>query len=296
MFLISYIFGALIIASPMLDPPILAPPILAAPMLAVPMLAPPMLAVPIVVLHGVASSAPNMDIFSSWLETTFNTKVFNIEIGNGFKTSLYSPLTDQLTELCSTLYKIDELKDGFNFIGMSQGGLLARGYTEQCNKYPVLNLITMVSPHGGVIEDINIDMYSSFSQKHLSIASYWRDPKKLDIYLDKCSYLPILNNEKNTLISDLQLTNIKSLKNFILIWSENDDVVKPPESGKFSFYDTNYNIIDIEETLIYKEDLLGLKYLDEKNSFHIHETNCTHVQHRDPICFPQLYTIFKLYL
>ena len=69
MFLISYIFGALIIASPMLAPP---------------MLASPMLAVPIVVLHGVASSAPNMDIFSSWLETTFNKKVFNIEIGNGF--------------------------------------------------------------------------------------------------------------------------------------------------------------------------------------------------------------------
>ena len=40
MFLISYIFGALIIASPML--------------------ASPMLAVPIVVLHGVASSAPNI--------------------------------------------------------------------------------------------------------------------------------------------------------------------------------------------------------------------------------------------
>ena len=78
MFLISYIFGALIIASPMLAVPILAVPILAAPILAVPMLAPPMLAVPIVVLHGVASSAPNMDIFSSWLETTFNTKVFNI--------------------------------------------------------------------------------------------------------------------------------------------------------------------------------------------------------------------------
>lgn len=251
---------------------------------------------PIVVLHGVASSAPNMNEFSSWLETIFNTKVFNIELGNGFKTSLYSPLTEQLNELCLTIYAIDELKNGFNFIGMSQGGLLARGYTEQCNKYPVLNLITMVSPHGGVIEDINIDMYLSFAQKHLSIASYWRDPKNLDNYLDKCSYLPIINNEKNTLISHVQLKNIKSLKNFILIWSENDDVVNPPESGKFSFYDYDYNIIDIEKTLLYKEDLLGLKYLDEKNGFHIHETNCTHVQHRDPICFPQLYNILKLYL
>ena len=256
----------------------------------------PLTAQPIVVLHGVASSAPNMNVFSDWLEKSFNTKVFNIEIGNGFKTSLCSPLIEQLNELCSTIYAIDELKDGFNFIGMSQGGLLARGYTEQCNKYHVLNLITMVSPHGGVIEEINIDMYSGFWQKHISVASYWRDPHNLDNYIDKCSYLPIINNEKITLISEIQKKNIKSLKNFILIWSENDDVVNPPESGKFSFYDYNYNIIDIEETLLYKEDLLGLKYLDKKNGFHIHETNCTHVQHRDPICFYQLYNIFKLYL
>ena len=69
---------------------------------------------PIVVLHGVASSAPNMNDFSAWLETTFNTKVFNIELGNGFKTSLYSPLTAQLNELCSTIYAIEALKDGFN--------------------------------------------------------------------------------------------------------------------------------------------------------------------------------------
>ena len=251
---------------------------------------------PTVVLHGVASSSPNMNVFSNWIEKTFNTKVFNIEIGNGFKTSLYSPLSEQLNDLCLTIYTNDELKNGFNFIGMSQGGLLARGYTEQCNKYPVLNLITMVSPHGGVIENINIDMYSVFWQKQLSIASYWRDPHNLNNYLDKCSYLPILNNEKITLISELQIKNIKSLKNFILIWSKNDNVVDPPESGKFSFYDYNYNVIDIEETFLYKDDLLGLKYLDDKNKFHIHETNCTHVQHRDPICFLQLYNILKLYL
>lgn len=251
---------------------------------------------PIVVLHGIASSAPNMNAFSSWLESTFYTKVFNIEIGDGFTTSLYSPLTEQLKELCSTLYAIDELKNGFNFIGMSQGGLMARGYTEQCNKFPVINLITMASPHGGIIENINIDMYSDFWQNHLSVASYWRNPKELASYIDKCSYLPMLNNEKFTLIAELQIKNIKSLNNFILIWSKNDDVLNPPESGKFSFYDDNYTIIDIKETRLYKEDLLGLKYLDEKNAFHIHETNCTHVQHRDPICFSQLYSIFKIYL
>ena len=255
-----------------------------------------LVSIPTVVLHGIASSASNMDNFSNWIETSFNTKVFNIEIGDGFKTSIYSPLTNQLVELCSTIYENEELKHGFNFIGMSQGGLLARGYAEQCNKYQVVNLITLVSPHGGVIYDFNWYAYSSFLQNHLSIAGYWRNPTELDKYLDKCSYLPVINNEKNTSVSDIQKTNIKSLKNFITIWSKNDELIDPPESGKFSFYDEEYNVIDIEDTILYKDDLLGIKYLAENNRFHIHETNCTHAQHRDPICFPQLYDILKLYL
>ena len=252
--------------------------------------------IPTVVLHGIASSAYNMNDFSNWIESSFNTRVFNIEIGSGFKTSIYSPLTEQLVNLCSTIYENEELKNGFNFIGMSQGGLLARGYTEQCNEFPVINLITLVSPHGGITYDFNWDVYSPFLQNHLSVAGYWRNPMELDTYIDKCCYLPILNNEKNTSVSVLQKANMKSLKNFILIWSENDGLIFPPESGKFSFYDDKYNVIDIEETLLYKYDLLGLRYLDEKNSFHIHETNCTHSQHRDPICFPQLYNILNLYL
>jgi len=153
---------------------------------------------PIVVLHGILSSKQNMEPFSNWLENSFNTKIFNIEIGNGKKTSLFTPMNNQLNELCETIYNIPDLKNGFHFIGMSQGGLLARGYVEKCNKYPVFNLITMVSPHGGVILDINlgINMYNNFIQNFLSFSNYWRDPTNLEGYLTKCSYLPLLNNEK----------------------------------------------------------------------------------------------------
>jgi hypothetical protein len=82
----------------------------------------------------------------------------------------------------------------------------------------------------------------------------------------------------------------------VLIWSTNDDVIIPHESSKFSFYDENYSIIDIRDTELYKLDLLGLKYLDDNNRFHIHETNCSHVEHRDPVCYDQLYEILRYYL
>jgi palmitoyl-protein thioesterase len=251
---------------------------------------------PVVLLHGVASSAENMADLGNWLGERFHLTVFNLEIGNGFKTSLYTPMPQQLDLLCKTIYANDALKNGFNFIGMSQGGLLARGYVEACNAFPVHNLITLVSPHGGAFEKINTDMYSPFIQAHLSIGGYWRDPRILNVYLNKCTYLPFLNNEKVSDKSVLYKTNLERLRNFVLVWSPRDDVVNPPESGRFSFFDPDFQVIPIEETLLYKEDRLGVKYLNEQTRFHIYQTNCTHVQHRDPICFSQLDPIFKLFL
>lgn len=254
-------------------------------------------AMPVVVLHGLDSSSEELNPLCDWIKDTFDVNVFNLEIGNGDKTSLYTPLTYQLEELCETIYGIDELKDGFNFIGMSQGGLLARGYVEQCNLYPVINLITLVTPHGGeYISTIHFNLYTNFFQNYLSIAGYWRDPQQLDQYLSKCRYLPILNNEIQTAESDNQLNQMKSLMNFVLIWSPYDTVLSPAESGKFSFFSDNFKIIDLFDTDLYKKDLLGLKYLDEEDRLHIYETNCSHTDHRNPVCFSQLYPIFIEYL
>lgn len=274
---------------------------------------------PVVLLHGVASEAANMNNLGHWISEEFNTKVFNLEIGNGKKTSIYTPLSIQLNELCQTIYAIDELKEGFNFIGMSQGGLLARGYVERCNEFPVRNLITLVSPHGGtVLRDLNINMYTMFNQEHLSVSNYWRDPRLLTEYLTMCTYLPILNNEilkdatnssdeddddrehNDDFVEEIMHNNqkeqMKSLDHFVMVWSPYDDIVNPAESAKFSFFNEDFEVVALEDTDLFKTDALGLKYLKDEHKLHTYETNCTHVQHRDPICFNQLYPIFSLYL
>mgnify|MGYP005990548755 FL=1 len=254
---------------------------------------------PVVILHGLESSSEKMIPLCDWINDTFSRKVINIEIGNGEKTSLYTPLPEQLTELCNTIYNNKELEKGFDFIGISQGGLLARGYVEQCNNYPVHNLITLVSPHGGAFIKHNLNnnfMYSDFSQKHISFAGYWRNPTLLDIYLKKSVYLPYINNEKEHSQRDKYRNNIINLSNFVMLWSPNDEVVYPAESGRFSFLDKDMNIIPIKETELYKKDTLGLKYLNDKERLHIYETNCSHVDHRNPICFNELYGIFKYYI
>jgi palmitoyl-protein thioesterase len=256
-------------------------------------------AVPVVVLHGLESSSEKMVPLCEWIEETFSKKVINIEIGDGAKTSLYTPLPNQLTELCNTIYENKALEKGFDFIGISQGGLLARGYVEQCNNYPVHNLITLVTPHGGAfIRDSkeNKLMYTDYSQKHLSFAGYWRNPSILEIYLEKSVYLPYINNEKEHQQRDKYRNNIISLSNFVMIWSPKDEVVYPPESGKFSFLDKAMDIIPIEETELYKEDRLGLKFLNDNERLHQYKTNCSHVDHRNPLCFNQLYDILKYYI
>jgi hypothetical protein len=81
-----------------------------------------------------------------------------------------------------------------------------------------------------------------------------------------------------------------------MIWSPNDMVLDPPESGKFSFFDEDFNIIPLEKTDLFQNDSLGLRFLNFIGGLHMFETNCSHVDHRNPVCFDQLYAILKQFL
>ena len=214
---------------------------------------------------------------------------------------MFTPMTFQTKVLCETIYEIDELSEGFDFIGISQGGLLARAYVETCNKYPVRNLITLVSPHGGITQNetlprIVLGMYEPEQQSYLSFSGYWRNSSDLDEYFKKCRFLPWLNNEVLTNMSKDYAFNMKMLVNFVLVWSDNDDVIYPKESAKFSFLDKDNNLVGIEDTDLYKNDDLGLRFLDETGSFHIHNVSCAHDKVKHSSCNNELYDILVNYL
>lgn len=256
-------------------------------------------AYPTVLMHGVFASKKNMNELKELLELNFNIPVYNMEIGNGVITSAFTPMDSQLQILCDEIYKIDALKDGFNFIGMSQGGLLARGYVEYCNKYPVINLITLASPNAGVFykSPLANNYYEPEQQKSLSITNYWRDPYRYDIYLSNSTYLAKLNEETHTNIiqNDLDI-----VKNFVMVWSPNDEVIMPPESGKFSLQyldeSGDLKLYELVDTDLYKSGRLGLKNLNEQNRLKIFQTDCTHASHKESSCFNQLKPLFEQYL
>ena len=255
---------------------------------------------PVVLMHGIASDKTNMNDMQNWLQDTFNLTVFNVDIGDGYDTSVNTPMMQQTQLLCQVLAHIPELAGGFNFIGMSQGGLLARSYTEMCNNPPVYNLITLVSPHGGEYDNDSlfniIDVYGQLWQTTTSFASYWINPNRYEDYLNKCSFLPALNGEKSNIHTHQYRNNLLSLNNFVMVWSSVDDVVKPAQSGKFSVYDINLNIIDLFDTTMYQEDIIGLRTLNDTNRLWMFQTDCPHNENKSPSCYPQLYPVFKEFL
>lgn len=261
---------------------------------------------PLVMLHGIASSKSNLLMLQEFINEQFDLEIYNLEIGNGFEDSYSLPMNVQLDILCNTIYENERLKNGFNFLGMSQGGLLARGYVQYCNIFPVKNLITLVTPHGGVYDPNNVivkllNVYNPETQQDLSFSNYWRNPFQYDLYLKNCTYLPKLNQETQDVKLYEISNNLDVLDNFVMVWSPFDEVLFPPESGKFSTYkpqseNKELQVEDLENNIIFKENRLGLKDMYDQNRLMMFATDCTHSEHRDQKCFHQLLPIFRLYL
>ncbi len=255
---------------------------------------------PIVLLHGIESHMENLEELKFWIQENFDRPVYNLELGDGDDYSTDTPVYTQIDELKNTIYKIPELKNGFDFIGLSQGGLIGRGYVQKYNhldNYQIYTLITLVTPHGGVYDKNMgfINFYTHKMQNSLSFSNYWRNPNELIQYLTHSTFLADANNERLNK-NETYKKNIMNLENFVMVYSPNDEIIKPPESGIFATYDKKLHTINLRSTDLYKKDWLGLKYLDDNNKLHFERTNCTHVEHRMPICFGQLYNIFKQFL
>jgi palmitoyl-protein thioesterase len=255
---------------------------------------------PIVLLHGIESTAANLEELKDWIGMNWDRLVYNIELGDGSDYSTATPIYSQIKELRNTLSQIEELKNGFDFIGISQGGVIGRGYVQEYNnieEFKVHTLITLVSPHGGVFDKSLgfINFYTKKMQSSLSFSNYWRNPNEIVMYLLHSAFLADANNEKPAK-NELYKQNLISLDNLVLVYSPLDEIIKPPISGVFGLYDRNLTPIDIIHTQLYQEDWIGLKKLNEDTRLHFRQTNCTHVEHRMPICFPQLYPIFNEFI
>jgi len=252
---------------------------------------------PLVILHGILSSSEDIQPVQDWFQNHLPSQieVYNIEIGNGRQNSVFESMNWQLDQLCEKIYSIESLRYGFNFVAISQGGLLARGYVEKCNKFPVKKLITWGTPHEGIFGlnifpvDINT-IYTQYSQQHLSFASYWKEPRRMDDYLKFSTYLPFVNNEIEHTNFRTYKKNFESLEKCVMIWSKNDGVILPQNSARFSF-----DKEDLKNSRQYLDNLIGLRTLDESKRLFIREVDCKHITFKNE-CLDEIGEITLHYL
>ncbi|RMX64826.1 hypothetical protein DD238_004340 [Peronospora effusa] len=237
----------------------------------------------------------------------------NEDVENSFFVTM-----DNQTKMFAKIVREDaQLTHGFNAVGFSQGNLLIRAYIERFNDPPVYNFISFHGPLAGVgglprCSPLNfickeIDkligeaVYTKRVQgkhnatslracpqvlifagclEHLAQANYYRDPLRIEDYLEHAQFLPDLNNEK-ILINQTYKDNFSKLQNLVLVRANQDTQVFPKESEWFGMYedgDPHMNVLGFNETRWYQEDLFGLKTLNEAGKVHFVSTNGDHLR------------------
>ncbi|KTW30614.1 hypothetical protein T552_00330 [Pneumocystis carinii B80] len=242
---------------------------------------------PVVLWHGLGDSYDIGEIMelSEILSETLDVYVHSVYLDknslNDRKNGFFGNVNKQIELVAEQLSNETRLSEGFNAIGFSQGGLFMRAYIERYNNPPVSNLITFGTPHYGISSfycpsDVYIckmldyfmkySIWSNWIKENIVIAQYYRDTSDMEEYLQHNHFLPDINNEKK-IKNATYAKNLGSLSGFIMVEFENDHVIIPKGSSHFNDYNkTEERVIYLRDTAMYKEDWLGLKYLDGKEA------------------------------
>ena len=99
----------------------------------------------------------------------------------------------------------------------------------------------------------------------------------MENYKKSESFLVQLNNE-GKIKDEKSKERFTKLESLMLIGFKNDKMISPKETAEFWEYDENFNLIPMNETKVYTDDLFGLKTLDEKEAIHVHYLDGEHTE------------------
>eukprot|EP00300_Choanocystis_sp_HF-7_P005405 c14064_g1_i2.p1 GENE.c14064_g1_i2~~c14064_g1_i2.p1 ORF type:complete len:247 (+),score=41.30 c14064_g1_i2:795-1535(+) len=198
------------------------------------------------------------------------------------------PLAEMVEDFAREVRSIPGLKHGFNVVGISQGGLIARAYVEKFNDPPVYNFISIHSPQSGIARcpGGGIDQLPCTYAMHLGMVTphdYWRGPDSAgqhskEVYLSWNHYLQDINNEGDHSNSTYK-EHMTSLNRYVLVKAERDRTVIPAESEWHGYYQWGNmsNVIPMRMTEEYLSDAIGLRTLDEQHKVVFLKTPGGHV-------------------
>ncbi|XP_048414249.1 palmitoyl-protein thioesterase 1 [Stegostoma tigrinum] len=259
--------------------------------------------VPVVIWHGMGDSCCNplsMGFIKKLVERDIpGIYVLSLEIGTSIaediENSFFMNVNDQVELVCNILSKDKKLQNGYNAMGFSQGGQFLRAVAQRCPSPAMLKLVTFGGQHQGVYglprcpgetsqicnlirKMLNVGAYSSPIQDHLVQAEYWHDPLNEDLYRDKSIFLADINQERG--INESYKENLTKLKKFVMVKFLNDTMVDPVDSEWFGFYKAGQakDTYSLQESVLYKEDRLGLKTMDKAGKLQFLTVNGDHLQ------------------
>lgn len=239
----------------------------------------------------------------SLIESKLGVFVHSVATGEGeindVFSSFYGNVNDQVARVCAQLRNLTQLQGGFNAVGFSQGGQFLRAVAERCGHTgpPMRTLITMGAQHQGIVNVpgcrtlplnsshgtchvmqymLGEGAYLPFVRDHLVQAQYFKDPLRLQEYLELSPFLPDINNERPTKNAQYA-ANLASLERLVLYRFAKDDTVVPRDSAWFSFFDGG-QVVPLRQQPLYTEDWIGLKALDEAGRLQMEDVDGVHMQ------------------
>jgi len=209
----------------------------------------------------------------------------------------------------------NNLANGFNCIGLSQGNNICRGYIQRYNSPAVSTHLSIHGPVVGVASlpscnpDANaignlcreVDQilgkaaYNDLVQSILFQADYFREPNYVNsTQYKQYSQIAKWNNEGTEGSTDLAIKeNFGKTQKFAMIKALGDTVVIPNEGEWWGSYDNDFqSVLNMKETSWYKDDLFGLRTADESGKIFFNTTEGNHLDFTDD----ELYGWLDLYL
>lgn len=193
------------------------------------------------------------------------------------RAGFFDSIERQVAEVCSALNDIYELKDGFNAVGFSQGGLFFRSYLQTCNGPKIHNLMTFGAPHGGVsdipncLEDsyycrtmrsiVKNGVYWSWVQAKIVQAQYFKKVDDYENYLKSNTFLP--DSLQELAINTDYKQRMEALDSLILVRFLRDEMISPRDTAWFSYFNRDGVMEPMSKQPYYES--LGLKKLDSKD-------------------------------
>ena len=120
-------------------------------------------------------------------------------------------------------------------------------------------------------------VYSKFVQEVVGPAGYYRDSFNLKQYQTGSTFLAALNNERD--FDQKSKDRFMNIEKLILIKFNQDTMIIPKETAWFQAYKPGTtDVIPMDQTDLYLNDLIGLKYLDQNSKVYKYSVEADHLQ------------------